>query len=70
MSATNGTATTTVPTAASRRVRLLGALQTLARAFMLLIAVLLVAALLLKRTSGPATGWRRISPSCGSTRRP
>ena len=48
MSATNGTAKTTVPTAASRRVRLLGALQTLARAFMLLIAVLPVAALLLK----------------------
>ena len=36
MSATNGTAKTTVLTAASRRVRLLGALQTLARAFMLL----------------------------------
>jgi hypothetical protein len=28
MSATNGTATTAVPTAASRRVRLFGALQT------------------------------------------
>ena len=48
MSATNASATTTVPTAASRRVRLLGALQTLARAFMLLIAVLPVAALLLR----------------------
>src|SRR5918998_4620536 len=48
MSATNGTAKTTVPAAASRRVRLLGALQTLARAFMLLIAVLPVAAPLLK----------------------
>jgi phosphotransferase system glucose/maltose/N-acetylglucosamine-specific IIC component len=48
MSATNDTATTTAPTAASRRLRLLGALQTLARAVMLLIAVLPVAALLLK----------------------